>query len=429
MGRAPLRRQRGRRRLLVGAAVALGAAAPWSVPRPVQAEVVYELAPSTFLGATSTSQALSNGEASVFSSASGLARVLRDGPRARFNLGYRFLYTHFFQTGRDTFGNELVATSQFDLTGALMLSLAGNVLATRTSQVDAANLAGQAALPGSRFFVASSARQDLIYQATTRLRFQQGLGVNRVDWLSSSLEPIPDTLTATSSTALHAQLRSDYSWARDNVFIETRGTDLIAGDRMTPAGMLVPGGHTLIGQAMAGWRRELSLAWSAELQGGVGVLSRPVGEMVRAPLGIATLDYRRLPWYSTLTVQRMTVLNYFIGVATINDQAALRLTVPLNRSEFTVLSGFAVYTRARPADPISAAYNYDQAAVGGTISHRIKNMPFAGSFTYTLIDQRGTTSSGQPLDLVRHTFFLNLTANFQFGPRAPPAFGGNGGLL
>lgn len=424
MGSAPLRRQRGRRRVLVGAAVALGAVAPWSVPRPAQAELVYELAPATLLGATSTSQGLSNGVVSFFSSVSGLARLLRDGPRVRVSLSYRFLYTHYFENARDTLGNELIAMSAFDLTSALTLSLSAGALASRTSQVDAANLAGQAAVPGSRLFLASSARQDLLYQATTRLRFLQGLGVNRVDYLTSSLEPSP---TGNSSTGLQAQLRGDYAWTRDGVFLDARGTDLIAGDRMTPAGMLVPGGHTLLGQGMAGWRRDLSQAWSAELQGGAGFLLRPTGGVVSAPLGAATLDYRRLPWYSTLMVQRMPVLNYFIGVATINDQASLRLTIPLNRSEFAVLSGFAIYTRARPADAISAAYNYDQAAVGGTLSYRFRELPFSGSLTYTMIDQQGTTSTGEPLDLIRHTFFLNLTANLQWGPRTPPAF--SGGLI
>jgi hypothetical protein len=421
MGSAPLRGLRARRRLLIpGGALALVAVAPWSV-RPAQAEVVYELAPATLMGATSTSQALGNGEVSLFSSVSGLARVLREGPRVRFNLSYRFLYTHYFDTSRDTLGNELLATSAFDITGALTLSLAAGALASRTSVVDASTVAGQAAVPGSRLFVASSARQDLIYQATTRLRFLQGMGVNRVDYLSSSLDAGP---TGQESTALSAQLRSDYAWTRDGLFIDTRGTDLIAGDRMTPAGMLVPGGHTLLGQAMAGWRRDISQAWSTELQGGGAFLFRPTGDVVSAPVGSAALDYRRLPWYSTLAVQRMPVLNYFLGVATINDQASLRLTVPLNRSEFAVLSGFAVYTRARPADPISAAYNYDQGAIGGTFSYRVKELPFTGSLTYTLIDQQGTTSTGEPLDLIRHTFFLNLTAAFQWGPRTPPAFAG-----
>ena len=153
----------------------------------------------------------------------------------------------------------------------------------------------------------------------------------------------------------------------------------------------------------------------------------PSGRVLTLPAGGATLGYRHLPWYATLTAQHAVVPNLFLGVATINDQVSSSLTLPLEPGQRYVLSGFASYGRARAADmsdPVLGAYSYNLLTVGSTLSVRFRDLPLYGSATYSLINQQGTTAMGGQLDVVRHTLMLNVTAAFSWGPGTPPPGGG-----
>jgi hypothetical protein len=227
---------------------------------------------------------------------------------------------------------------------------------------------------------------------------------------------------------LSASLGGDYSWTRDGVSLNATGMDFITGPGIDPFGVAVPGGHTFLGQALAGWRRDLAIAWSAQLQAGIGWMIPPSGKVTLLPAGVATVNYRHLPWYATLMAQHAAVPNLFLGVATINDSAALSLTLPLDRGERMVVSGVASAARARaadPSDPLVGPYNYRLFTLGATLSYRFRDMPLFGSLTYTVLNQHGTTAMGGALDVLRHTLMLNLSAAFMWGP-GTPAIGGGG---
>jgi hypothetical protein len=409
------------------------AVASWATPARARAAVVYELSPATSVGATSNVQALSNGQASAFSMVAGVARIASDSPRTRLSASSRVAYTHYFVEGAPgTISGELAGTSAFDLTAALGMNLGAGAMVSRTGLLDTASLVGQAALPGARLYVNSTATQGLGYLATTRLRLSQGLGYNRIDYLGSSSQPTgtPTPGTARPSTALSANLGADYSWTRDSVSLGLSGTDLITGAGIDPFGTPVVGGHTLLGQALVGWRRELSATWASQLQAGMAWMRPPSGKVTPLPAGVATLNYRHLPWYATLMVQHAVVPNLFLGVATVNDQASVSLTLPLDTGERMVLSGTASYARARAADqsdPAQAAYNFNLLSAGSTLSYRFRELPLFGSLTYTVLNQRGTSPVGGALDVTRHTLMVNLTAAFMWGP-GTPAVGAGGAI-
>jgi hypothetical protein len=408
-------------RPLVPAMVVVAAVVCFAAPQRARAAVIYELSPAASVGATSNVQSLSNGTASVFSTISTSAVLRSEWPTARHTLAARLGLTHYFAEGaRDTISGGLTGTSAFELTPALGLSLGANGMVSRAATLDSAALAGQATVPGSPMYVATSASQGLTYLATTRLRLSQGLGVSRVDYLTSSFQ---SAATGRASTAVSAQVGASYAWTRDSASFGLSGIEQFTEAGVDPFGNFVPAGETLFGQAVLGWRRELSLVWSAELQGGVGVMQPPSGRVLTLPVAIATVGYRHLPWYATLTAQHTVVPNLFLGVATINDQASLSLTLPLEPGERYVLSGFGTYGRARPADtgdPVVGAYSYNLITVGSTLSVRFRDLPLFGSATYTLLSQQGTSSTGGALDVVRHTLMLNITAAFTWGPGTPP---------
>ncbi len=412
-------------RLLVPAMVVVAAVVCLAASQRAQAAVIYELSPATSVGATSNFQSVSSGSASAFSTVSTSAVLRADWPTARYTLAARLGLTHYFAEGaRDTISGGVTGTSSFDLTQSLGLSFGANGMVSRAATLDSAALAGQATLPGSQMYVATSASQGLSYLATTRLRLSQGLGVNRVDYLTSSLQ---SASTGRASTAVSAALGGSYGWTRDSASFGLSGTDQFTAAGIDPFGAYVPAGQTLFGQALLGWRRELSDLWSAEVQGGVGVMRPPSGRVLTLPTGSATLGYRHLPWYATLTAQHAVVPNLFLGVATINDQVSSSLTLPLEPGERYVLSGFVSYGRARAADvsdPVAGAYSYNLLTLGSTLSVRFRDLPLYGSATYSLINQQGTTAMGGQLDVVRHTLMLNVTAAFSWGPGTPPPGGG-----
>jgi hypothetical protein len=415
----------GTRRSIPVMVVVAAAIASWAaVPRARAALVVYELSPATSVGATSNVQALTSGQASAFSSVTGMARLRVDTPRTHHSLSSRVAYTYYFVDGvRPTLAGDVNGSSSFDLSGAASLSLGAGAMITRTATVASLDLAGQATVPGSRLFVASSASQGLTYLATTRLSLSQGFGVNRVDYLTSSFETSP---TGRSSTGLSARLGGSYAWRIDSLSLGGTGMILMANAGLDPLGNPVPAGNTLLGQGLAGWRRDLSTTWSAELQGGVGWMVPPSGKVLVLPAGIATIGYRHLPWYATLMLQHAAAPNLFLGIATINTQAALTVTLPLDRGERYVLAGFGSFARADVTDPVAGAYNYNLISVGSSLSVRFRDLPLFGSVTYTLIDQHGTAPMGGTLDVVRHTVMVNLTAAFMWGPGTPPVGGGAG---
>jgi hypothetical protein len=409
------------RRVTVVCAVAASFAAG-----AANAAVSYELSPAASLGATSNAQAISSGSASAFSTVGVMARVRGETPRSTESFGYRLGYTHYFVEGaQDSVGNEFIAQSAFAITQALSLSLNAAATLSRTSNVGTTNVPGQATLPGSRLYLTSTATEVLAYAVTQRFHLAQGFSVGRNDYLGSSANV---SAGARPATTLGADLRGDYNWTLDTLSLDVGGGYLTAAAGTDPAGMPIPRTDSYLLQATAGWRRELSLAWWASLQLGMAGLRGPSGQFSWMPAVVATAEYRHVPWYATLVASHGPAVNLYLGVATVNDQVSLRLTLPLDRGEQVVLSGAAAYTRGRAAetsDAVAGAYDYDQISASSILSVRYRNRPFFGSLMYSVMDQRGTSSmTGQGLDVIRHTLMLNFTAAFSWGPGTPPLLGG-----
>ena len=392
---------------------------------PARAAVIYQLSPSTSVGATSNATVTSTSNPSIVSSLSLVARLRAETPRVKTSLGYRIGFTHFFDPGvNDTLSHEATGTAAFELTRDLSLSFNGMATISRFSNVGTTPIEGQAALPNADLYVASSLGEMLTYAATQRLRFSQGFRVDRLDYLTSTLQV---GAGGQPSSSLGGDLRADYGWTRDTVSLTARGGYLIASGGLDAAGMPLMTAGSAYAEGLAGWRREFSLAWWAEIDGGAAAMRSPSGRTTWIPAAIGTLEYRYVPWYATLTVQHGPTVNMFLGTVSVNDGASVHLTLPLDRADMVIVSGFGTYSRGRPADPAdvnAAIYSYNQLSVGSVLSVRFRSLPMFGSVMYTLIDQHGTSPTGPPLDILRHTLMVSLTGAFQWGPGTPPLVSG-----
>jgi hypothetical protein len=380
-----------------------------------------ELSPTASAGITSNAQANSTGTADEVAGLSLVARLRYRGQRATHTLAYRLGLTHYFQgRGTDTLSNELLGSSAIDLSPELALHLAAGAVVSRTSQVGTlALVAPQASPTGSSLFLGTNAGEELVYQAAARSwRLAQLASVSRVDYLASTQPNLRP------STAVTGGARADWIPSLNSFSFEARVSDLLigstTGDATNPP---LPAAQVWIGEALVGWRRELSLAWTAELQGGAAYLGNASGPSKIVPAGAATLAYRQVPWYATLAASRVPVPNVFAALATINDQIFLSLALPLRRDELVVVSGFAGLLYARTVDAQGDLIRaYDQRSAGARAAVRFGQLPVVGSMDYTFVDQNAGpgVGAGPILDLVRHTQMINVTGYLQWGPGTPP---------
>ena len=193
----------------------------------------------------------------------------------------------------------------------------------------------------------------------------------------------------------------------------------------------VPGaiasGEIFVSALTGGWRRELSVSWAAALRAGAMAVYRWGGPAVFEPVGSATLDYRDLPWFVTLSVSHGAATNFFSGGTTVNDQALLRATVPLTVRELYVLGGYAGFTHARfLTEQGGLASAYDEWAAGGFLTARLARLPFWAALEYGVIDQTSSSSAtaGLAPNLLRQTILLSIGGTFTWGPGTPPLLQG-----
>ena len=138
------------------------------------------------------------------------------------------------------------------------------------------------------------------------------------------------------------------------------------------------------------------------------------------------LGYRHLTWFATLEASQLPVVNLLTALATINDEAFLRLTLPLSERAAAAVSGFVGFIYARAADlDGNLARAYDQQSAGARVSALIGHLPLSASIDYTFVHQDGGTAVGVTVpDLVRHTVMLSITGALWFGPNTPPLLEG-----
>jgi hypothetical protein len=312
-----------------------------------------------------------------------------------------------------------------NLTPNLSLTLGASVVLSRTTGVtllvspDVATPQGMLAVPLTYF--STGVTQALDYTATPRLAYAETL-------VFAQLRYLTDAIAIPTATALTGRLKGGLSFTRDTFSLEGVLTDSYVPGTASAFGAtgVFAHGNVFLASLLAGWRRELSMRWSTELQGGALAIFTLDGHSLIAPSGRAALEFRRMPWFTTLVVSQTPASNLFLGQVTVSDQALVRLALPLDIHELMVLSGVGGYTYARVADAEGRLVRgYDQWSAGASFAARLARLPLTGALEYSLAYQGGNTGSGGTIpSLVRQTVMLTVSGTFLFGPGTPPLFSG-----
>ncbi|HEX2660209.1 MAG TPA: hypothetical protein VHU40_18125 [Polyangia bacterium] len=407
------------------------------VPGLVRADAVYTLVPTLGVGVatnpTATGGVVPPGarDRDEFGNAALNARAIFDnGPQSsNVGIGYRLSYQRYLHddTVPETFANELSVTSALHPTVTTNLDLGATATLSRLSQVVAvgtvANVTPQALAAGDSYFFSTGANEILTYQPLPTRTLVQNLVLNRVQYLSDT--PQPSTLSVT------ATLRGDLQAGRDTYSAETEFIDSYRGSSSVMTTVL-PGGHLFLVGARAAWRREFSATWSTDAEAGAVSAFRPSGGFDVQPVGLASVNYRRVPWFANLTASQTAAPNIFIGGISLNDQAVLRLGLPLNRRDTIVLAGFAGITHSKFLGSNSGDTpppTYNQIAAGASLTAHPDRSPFWAGIEYALVDQlagdaTNTMTAVPVVGFLRQTLMVLVGGTFVWGKGVPSPFRG-----
>jgi hypothetical protein len=415
------RRVTGCRRALAVAAVgAIGLGFHPHSPA-AHAETSIDLLPSLTAGLTSNATLESTGSADAFTILSALGRVQARGPRATAIVGTHLSLTHYFHTGAGSAGTaELLLQSTFTLTPALELRLFGTGTLSQVSQSATLGLLSPQATPGgTAVYLATNAGEDLSWELAPGWRLSEGFAFSRVSY------PFDDQETPghRGIASLTGGGRIETQRVLSTFWLDGRATEIFFGHGQALDGTEQLAETSWLGQALLGWRRELSVDWSSDLEAGAAYMSNGAAPDIYVPAGHAALSYRRSTWNATLEAAQLPTVNMLTAQATINDQAYLRLVLPLSERELAAVAAIAGYIYARGADAQGNLYRaYDQQSLGARASMLIGRLPLSGSIEYTFVNQHGGAGlTGAPTpDLIRHTIMLTLTGALSWGPHTPP---------
>jgi hypothetical protein len=395
------------------AAVLAAAAAVWLGSALARAEVIYDVAPAAGVGYTNNprlapTNAVPPPEGDEMTIVSGSVRARYLGARSDYGAGYRLSWTHFLHhRGIDDLSNELSALGNLMLSSKLDLHLTASGVLSRTSRINTLNPAAgvdpQGIVNGSYLFLGLNGSEELVYHPNARWQYTETIGATRVHYLDAGAPP--------DSLIVNFLGRSDLITGIDSYSLQGNVGGTIANV------------NSVIAELLAGWRREISVQWTTELQLGVMGIFLPNRSPIIGPAGNATLGYRRILWFATLNLSRIPSPNVVLGSPTVNNQAVLRLTLPLTRDETAVVSGQAGYLFANPADA-QFTRAFDQRTASVDLGSRFGKLPLYGTIEYTVLSQHGgSTSTVQAQDIFRWSLTLNIRALFTFGPGTPPILG------
>jgi hypothetical protein len=416
---------RGRRT----AAIIVAGGALLRVGLPAQAGVVYELQPTVAVGVTdnATNTAPPNPRLSdEFGTVAGTARARLRKVHADHSLGYRLSETSYLHgRGATILSQELAWLSDFTPSVALDLRLGLSASYSRTSNpvgLDVNGAPQSAQLGLDTALLSSTATEELRYQASLRTRLLEGLRASGVRYLLPSAAGNPAAQPQiTSSYAFGGLLRGERDFGRNVLSLQLEASDT----RTAVSGPGTLPDQALFVQALAGWRRDLSLTWFAELQAGALEVFDFHGTNIVEPAGAAALSYRRIEWFASLTASQAATSNLFIGAVTISDQVSARLALPLSRSQRTYLLGYGGYTYARFADREGTRRAYELRAAGASFTARGQRLPIWASLEYTISSQLGTEGvNGAVPDIRRQVVMLTVGGAFVLGPGTPSVFHG-----
>jgi len=382
--------------------------------------VIYELVPSASVGVTSNALMTSVPIRDEFGVLAADGRVRFEGAQSVFGLGYTLGFTHYFEGhGIDTLSNALNVSETIHPSARLDLHFAGSSVLSRTSRIDIGDVTAVMPLgtpAGSYRYLGTTVLEDLTYRPTARYAYGQLLSYNRLDYI--------DHVGLADTQSIAAAVHGDVIGARDTLTLTFTFTDFFIGETAGATSMVTTGeSQTLLGDLRLRWHRLLSPSWESDLEAGVAASYHSGNGVVPAPVGLAAVGYRRDFWFATLTVSQTDLPNPFLGALTIDDQALLRLAIPLTRRELVTLGGFASYLYARAGDETSFARLYDQRAAGVVLSAHFARLPFWGAIEYTYLDQHGGQGAS---DITRHLVLLSIGGAFSWGPGTPRFF--HGGL-
>jgi hypothetical protein len=389
-------------------AAVLAAAAVWLGPARAGAEVVYDLAPSAGFGLTDNANLTAVPQSDEYTVLSGVVRARYIGPLNNHSIGYRLAWTNYLEGhGINNLTNEASGLSNIVLSPTLDLHLAASGMLTRASMIaladPATGLPPQGVLGGTNLFLTVGGSEEVDYHRNGRWTYLESIAASRVRYLE--LPAPPDT------TMITPRVRADLLAGRDSYSLEATAISSIGAV------------NSVMPELLAGWRREISVEWTSQIQAGVLAIFRENAPSTIGPAGTASLDYRRLTWFANLLVSRVPTPNLFLGAATVNNQAVLRATLPLNRYETIVVSGMAAYLYASPT---TAQFTraFDQRSASALIGARLGSLPLHASLSYSVLSQHNNPDVPTPApNLFRQTLMLTLTGSFTFGPGTPPILG------
>lgn len=407
----------------------------WLWGRDARADVVTEILPTVSVGVTDNAGAvppLNRPRADEFGTVSGTGRVHSRGPHADNSLGYRLSASRYLHDrGPSSLSQELAGLSDLGVTAALQLRLGLAVTYGQTaspSGVDV-NAAAPTAQPASSSrFLSAVASEEAVYTLSARARILQNLRFSGVHFFG----PRTTIESFASSYVIGALVRGEREVGRSLLDAQLDVSETGVPSR----GEGLPD-QVLFVQALAGCRRDLSLAWFVELQAGaLGAFEQ--GTSAFEPAGTATVSYRHVDWFATLTASQSGAPNLFIGAATISDQALARLALPLTRSDRYFVVGYGGYTYARLVDGTGEHRAYELRTAGASLTARSERYPIFASLDYTFSSQLGNVNDvvgpssvpggparlGTIQDLERQTIMLTIGGAFVSGHGAPPVFHG-----
>ncbi len=398
-------------------------------PALARAEIAYDILPSLSLGATDNAAAAppwNNPKSDEFTIVNAVARAHTLSAHASHQLGFRFADTFYWhKRGPTTLTLELAEMSDVNVSPRWHLRLAAGATYGRTSSPSALDVNGgvPVALPArANPFILGAATEEGHYLINLRSRFIQALRISGVHYIREGQPaPVPGLPPPIDySYVPGATLRYEHDVGENLVLVQGDVADSIAPGRG-------PGlaDQVLLTQLLGGWGRQLGFYWNTEVRAGALGVFDFQGTKVIEPAGIATIGYRQVAWYVTLSASQLAVPNVFIAAATISDQVAARLALPLSRSERYYVLGYGGYTYARLTDIQGLHRGYDLRFAGVSFTARHEHIPLWASVDYTYSSQIGNTSEGGTIpDLERQAVMLTVGYAFSTDHEQPPVFHG-----
>lgn len=312
--------------------------------------------------------------------------------------------------------------SQFSLDAQLTLTVGADVSfyslsAIQTTNPLTVNVSTAPVSSTSATLVNSDVTQTLTFQPNAAERYSQSLLVGYSDTVGSA-SSVPRTVRVDGG--LRGDRISGVSSYSLNLLAEAfKRLD----DPVVPAaGSTIPVGpsHALSVQALAGWRRDLSVTTNVSVEAGPMVIFGIADDPKWVPGLIASAGYRSLPWYWTLSASQQPLVNPFLGQLLIADAVSLRLSLPLDAREALVASGFGGYTYARAVSPthdlVLSDKIYTLIQAGASLAYQFDRVPLFVSLDYLETRQDGAAALGQvAVNTHRRVVSITLGGNFAWG--------------